>query len=474
MELRDYLRILRRRWLLVALSTLIVVAAASAYTFTATPVYQSTARLFINAAGDGGETTAGAYQGGLFTQQRVSSYAELVSIDSLAEEVIDDLGLNLTAAELKSQVAATVSPQTVVLDVSAQDPSPTRAQAIAQAYADGMTDLIRRIETPDGQTAPLAQAKIPEPATLPSAPVSPKPVRNLGLALVLGLLLGVGLAVARELLDTTVKSPEDLRETTAAPMLGAISYDASIRTEPLVTSLQSHAPRVEAFRVLRTNLQFVDVDAATKVFVVSSALPGEGKTTTSVNLAITLAQTGQKTLLIECDLRRPKATEALGLDNSVGVTTVLLGKVTFEDALQEEVTSGLAVLGSGAIPPNPAELLQSRAMTDLLDRARERFDTVIIDAPPLLPVTDAALLGVHADGAIVVVAHGKTTKDQLAQAADRLAQVDASLVGVVLNMAPAKRRAGGYGYGYGYGYAPEAELPAAKQKAKKTRHKHQD
>ena len=473
MEFRDYLRILRRRWLLVALSTLIVVGAASAYTFTATPVYQSTARLFINAAGDGGETTAGAYQGGLFTQQRVASYAELITTDSLAEAVNDDLGLNLTPAELENKVTATVSPQTVVLDVSAQDASPARAQAIAQAYADGMTDLIRRIETPDGQTSPLAQAKIPEPATLPSAPVSPQPVRNLGLALVLGLLLGVGLAVARELLDTTVKSPEDLRETTPAPMLGAISYDASIKTEPLVTSLASHAPRVEAFRVLRTNLQFVDIDAATKVFVVSSALPGEGKTTTSVNLALTLAQTGQKTLLIECDLRRPKATHALGMDNSVGVTTVLLGKVSFEDALQEDPGSGLAVLGSGAIPPNPAELLQSRAMTELLDRARERFDTVIIDAPPLLPVTDAALLGVHADGAIVVVAHGRTTKEQLSQAADRLEQVDASLVGLVLNMAPAKNRGGGYGYGYGYGYAPESEQPPAKR-SKKTRHKHQD
>ena len=225
--------------------------------------------------------------------------------------------------------------------------------------------------------------------------------------------------------------------------------------------------------MLRTNLQFVDIDAATKVFVVSSALPGEGKTTTSVNLALTLAQTGQKTLLIECDLRRPKATHALGMDNSVGVTTVLLGKVSFEDALQEDPGSGLAVLGSGAIPPNPAELLQSRAMTELLDRARERFDTVIIDAPPLLPVTDAALLGVHADGAIVVVAHGRTTKEQLSQAADRLEQVDASLVGLVLNMAPAKNRGGGYGYGYGYGYAPESEQPPAKR-SKKTRHKHQD
>lgn len=459
MELRDYLRILRRRWLLIVTVILLVVGGAAAWTFTSTPIYQSTARLFVStAASDTGDSAGAAYQGGLFSQQRVTSYADQVSkSQTLAEAVIDDLDLRLSTGEVLGAVTATVVPETVNIDLSVRDADPALAQAMAQSYAEALSEQIRVQETPVGAEDPLIRATIYDSATLPTSPVAPSPVRNLGLAVVLGLLLGFGLAVLRELLDTSIKSPEDVRGQTDAPLLGTVGYDPAIRSEPLVTSLASHAPRAEAFRVLRTNLQFVDVDAATKVFVVTSALPSEGKTTTAVNLAITLAQAGQKTLLVECDLRRPKASIALGLDNSVGVTTVLLGRVTLEDALQDHAPSGLAVLGSGAVPPNPAELLQSRAMADLLDRAKQRFDTIIIDAPPLLPVTDAALLAAQSDGAIVVAAHGKTTREQLSQAHDRLVQVDAVLVGVVLNMTPARRRNGGYGYGYGY--APEPEQP---------------
>ncbi len=370
MELRDYLRILRRRWLLIATVTLLVVGGAAAWTFSSTPIYQSTARLFVStAASDTGDSAGAAYQGGLFSQQRVTSYADQVSkSQTLAEAVIDDLGVDLTTDEVLGAVTATVVPETVNIDLSVRDADPALAQAMAQSYAEALSDQIRVQETPVGAEDPLIRATIYDSATLPTSPVAPNPVRNLGLAVVLGLLLGFGLAVMRELLDTTIKSPDDVREQTDAPLLGAIGYDPSIRSEPLVTSQASHAPRAEAFRVLRTNLQFVDVDTATKVFVVTSALPGEGKTTTAVNLAITLAQAGQKTLLVECDLRRPKASVALGLDNSVGVTTVLLGRVTLEDALQEHTPSGLSVLGSGAVPPNPAELLQSRAMADLLER----------------------------------------------------------------------------------------------------------
>ncbi len=277
MELRDYLRILRRRWMLVLTSTLIVVAAAAAYTFTVTPMYQSTAKLFISSSADGGETVSGAFQGAQFSQQRVTSYAEFVKDADLAAVVVDDLDLTIAPSALRDQVTATVSPETVIIALQAQDASPSRAQAIAQGYASALADQIRAVETPVGETEPLVRPSVTSDATLPTAPVSPQPVRNLGLALVLGLLLGVGLAVARELLDTTVKSVDDIRETTAAPLLGAINFDSQIRTEPLVTSLSSHAPRAEAFRVLRTNLQFIDVDATTKVFVVTSALPGRGQ-----------------------------------------------------------------------------------------------------------------------------------------------------------------------------------------------------
>lgn len=458
MELRDYLRVVRRHWLVIVVTTLITVATAILLTLAATPQYQSTARLFVTTLQS--DSASDSYQGGLFSAQRVTSYADLAKSRQLATTVVDDLDLTVTATELSTQVDAKVVPETVNLEISVTDPDPQMAQALTQAYAEGLVDLVRQLETPENAAQAPIKATIVDPATLPSAPVSPRAALNVALGVMIGLLLGLGLALLRELLDTSIKSPDDVEAATSAPVLGGISFDASTKQRPLITALEPHAPRVEAFRVLRTSLQFVEVDSPDKVFVVTSAVPEEGKTTTSVNLAITMAQAGHRTLLIEGDLRRPKAATALGLDYAVGVTTILVGKVTLEDAIQRHPDSELDVLASGSIPPNPAELLQSNAMADLLKVIRDRYDMVIIDAPPLLPVTDAALIASQADGALLVVRYGKTTKDQLAQAVERLHHVDGRPIGVVLNMVPNKRRAYGYGYGYGYGYSPEKPTTA--------------
>ena len=454
MELRDYLRVIRRRWLLIVTVTLLVVAAAAALTFTATAQYQSTARLFVTTQAS--DTVSDSYQGSLFSAQRVTSYADLVKSRELAQTVARELDLSVSPESLSGKVSASVVPETVNLEIAVTDPDPATAQALTQAYAQGLVDMVKKLETPDGQTRAPIKATIVDRATLPDVPVSPKPARNLALGLVLGLLLGVGAALLRDLLDTTVKSTDDLAAATTAPVLATIPFDPAARDRALVTALDSHAPRVEAFRVLRTNLQFVDVDAAAKVFVVTSALPEEGKTSTALNLAITLARAGHRTVLVEADLRRPKAVTVLDLDGAVGVTTVLLGRVSVADAIQKHSDSDLHVLASGAIPPNPAELLQSNAMHDLIKQLRDDYDIVVIDAPPLLPVTDAALLATHADGTLLVARWGKTTREQLAQAVDRLRQVDTDPVGVVLNMTPSRGAAyhGAYGYGYGYGYAP--------------------
>lgn len=458
MELRDYLRVLRTRWMVIVAGVLVVVAAAAALTFTTTPQYASTARLYVSSAQS---NSAMALQSGQLSAQRIASYANLVQSRELAQAVIDDLGLPMRPGELAGKVSAEVIPSTVLLQIRVVDPDPAQAQALAQGYAQGMSDMIRELETPAGKTVPPIKATIVDAASRPVAPFSPQPVRNLGAGLLLGLLFGLGLALLRDTLDTSVSTAEDFAHATDAPLLGSIAYDTAAKAKPLVTSLESHAPRVESFRVLRTNFQFVDVDSESRVFVITSAIPQEGKTTTAVNLAITLAQAGQRTLLIECDLRRPHAARSLGMDNAVGVTTVLVGKVSVDDAIQKHPSSDLHFLGSGAIPPNPAELIQSRAMAELLTRVRGQYDTVVIDAPPLLPVTDAALLATQADGAVLVTRFGKTTKDQVAQAVDRLVQVDAKLVGAVLNMVPTGRRR------YGYGYAPVA--PDTKKKSRRGR-----
>lgn len=467
MTLQDYVTLVRRRWMVIVLSTLLVVGAGAAYTVSATPQYSSSARLFIST---NDAQQADAYQGGLFSAQRVTSYADLVSSREVAGEVVDELGIPTTPEDLSAQVSAEVVPETVILEITATDPDPDDARSIAQAYAEAMVDLVRQLETPANSSSAPIKATIVEAASEPRSPVSPQPVRNIALALLLGLLLGLAAAVARDFLDNTIKEVSDLGQASDAPLLATIGYDASAKRSPLITSLDSHAPRVEAFRVLRTNLQFVDVDSPDKVFVVTSPLPGEGKTTTAVNLAITMAQSGRSTVLVECDLRRPRAGIALAMDSSIGVTTILLGKVTLEDAVQKHDASDLHVIGSGAIPPNPAELIQSKAMADFIADLRGRYDMVIIDAPPLLPVTDAALLAAHSDGALMVVRYNKTTRDQFAQAINRLTQVDAAAVGVLLNMVPTRRRPGSYGYGYGYGYAPTGQSTDKPSKTRARRH----
>ncbi|MGD9961719.1 polysaccharide biosynthesis tyrosine autokinase [Nocardioides sp.] len=453
MELRDYLRILRRRWLLIVASLVVTVGVAGLVTLRSTPQYQSTSQIFVST---NSSTSSDAYQGSLFSTQRVASYADLVTGKELAQRVIDAEGLELTASELAAKVTASAVPETVLLDISVVDPDPDTAQRLARSYSAELASLVAELETAPGQANPALKATIVDSANLPTGAISPQPLRNLGLALVVGLLLGFGIAVLREILDTTVKTAEDVTAAAGAAIMAGIAYDPDTSRRPLVTSLSSHEPRVEAFRVLRTNLQFVDIDSANKAFVVTSSVPGEGKSTTAVNTAITMAQTGRRILIIDGDLRRPQVAQMLGLEASVGVTTVLLGKIPVADAIQVHET-GLHVLSSGAIPPNPAELLQSQAMHELLAKLRAEYDTIVIDAPPLLPVTDAALLAEQTDGALMIVRHGHTTREQLRGAHDRLGSVGASTLGVVFNMVPKKRGGNyGYGYGYGYGYAPEA------------------
>lgn len=462
MDLRDYWRIVQRRWVVLLACVGLTLGAAIAITAVMTPQYASTARLFISTSEQDSSTS---FQGGMFAVQRVASYADLVQSRELAEAVGQRLDLDDDAsALLPEKVQAEVVPETVILQLRATDPSPERAQIIAQAYAEELQELVRQLETPPGgQTAPI-KATVVDAASLDESPVSPQPVRNVALGLAIGLALGLALAIVREAFDNTVKSPDQVSELTGASVLGTIAFDPHTVKNPLITDLDSHAPRFEAFRVLRTNMQFLDVDAEGRgrMYVVSSPLPGEGKTTTATNLALTLAQAGEGVLLVEADLRRPRVTNLLGLDDAVGLTSVLVGKVSLGDAFQAHRASGLTVLAAGAIPPNPAELIQSKAMSELLDELRDKFSLVIVDAPPLLPVTDAALLGARADGVLLVIRHGRTTVDQVTHAVERVQAVDARTVGVVLNMVPVRR--GGH-YGYGYGYDPDAPEPRHQQRA---------
>jgi non-specific protein-tyrosine kinase len=267
----------------------------------------------------------------------------------------------------------------------------------------------------------------------------------------LGVAAGVGCAVLRETLDTTVKSPDGAEELVGAPMLGAISFDPEAAKRPLVVHVSPNSTRAEAFRQMRTNLQFVDIEHALRSVVVTSSIPGEGKSTTTCNLAITLAQAGVRVVLIEGDLRRPRVADYMGLEGAVGLTSVLLGRAKLEDALQPWGDGNLQVLASGPLPPNPSELLGSAGMAHLLRELEGKVDLVLIDAPPLLPVTDAAVLGAICSGVLMLERSNSTRREQLARATATVNAVGATILGTILNMVPTKGP-DAYAYGYGYGY----------------------
>lgn len=414
--------------------------------------YQAHARQFVSFA-DAGESSSNVLNGSQFTLQRVKSYTEVATSSEVLTPVLRRLQLPMTLDRLTSEVSATNPLDTVLIDITVTDTSPQRAADIANAVATQLQASVQTLEEPaDGGVSPVKVSLIEE-AVPPSVPVSPRITLNYALGLLVGLALGIGAALLREQLNTTVKTIEDVETVTGGVPLGLVPFDPQAKSQPLVTS-NPQGLRAEAFRKLRTNLQFADVDHPPRAIVITSPLPNEGKTSSACNMALTLAQNGKRVALLEADLRKPRLATYLDLDNAVGLTNVLAGQVPLDDALVPYGDTGVTVLAAGRIPPNPSEMLGSQHMARVLAQLRERYDAVVIDAPPLLPVTDAAVLSTLADGALMVVRHGSTDRSEVARALQALAAVNGRLIGTVLNFLPRQRRLlGGRAYGYGYVYA---------------------
>jgi capsular exopolysaccharide synthesis family protein len=439
-------------------------AAAAAVSLRATPEYQSKTQFFISTSAANSDPSS-AYNGSLFSEERVSSYADLMNGPFLAQAVSSHLGGHPAPSVVQDEISASAVPNTVLLDVTVTDPSARRAQRIASAIGTAFPPIATQIEATGAHASPI-KVSVVKPATFSSAAVSPATTRNIALAVIVGLLVGVGLAVLRETLDVSVKNPEDVDREFGLPTLGAIAFDPNAPKRPLIVQEDPHSPRTEAFRQLRTNLQFLNVDRAPRSLVISSSIPEEGKTTTATNLAITMAQSGLRVLLVEGDLRRPRLAYYLGLEGSVGLTNVLVGSVSLDDATQRWGNGQLHVLASGPTPPNPSELLGSQGMADLIRGLEKSYDYVLIDAPPLLPVTDAAVMAAATGGVIVIVRHGHTKQKQLAHAVTALQSVDATVFGIVLTMVPTKGPdAYYYGYNYRYNQVDRAARPATMPEA---------
>jgi len=457
MELSDYIRILRKNWLVILVLTTIGLAVATAFTLTRTPTYESSSTIFVST--QGGSTTAELQQGSTFTQARINTYVGLIPTPAVLDPVIKDLGLATTADELAKNIRASAALNSTLITVTATDSDANIASAIANGVAQSLSNVVPALEPAvDGGASPVRLTRVSDaqPALRPFAPNIPL---NIVLGLLAGFAVGIGVAVVRTALDNRVRTPRDAEQITHSPAIGAIAYDAKAKERPLIVHADPLSPRAESFRALRTNLQFLDMGGRSS-FVVTSSIPSEGKSTSTINLAIALADAGKRVALLDTDLRKPKVAEYLSIEGGAGLTDVLIGRAKVNEVMLPWGGRSLYVLPAGKIPPNPSELLGSQQMTVLLEMLERDFDVVLCDAPPLLPVTDAAILARATSGALMVVSAGRTTKHQLTGATEALNTVGAKLAGFIMSMVPTRgpdSYYSAYGYGYGYGYR---ELPA--------------
>ena len=544
LDLRAFLRILRRRIWVVVLVPVVVAGASLGVANAKTPRYRSSAEILI------GRTQAETIFNPLaatFTDpaRLLANQIRVLRSDDVTKRAREKLGF---AADIKARASGTED----VITLTAVDVDARRAAEIVNAYADAyleyrrasgesenrlaQVELRRQVDTAQAridvldqelnrapaarkdqlrvtqaderqtllaqlvdQRAQLSQleaaanverggAQLLSPAKAATSPFDPNVKRSGVLGLAVGLMLGVGLTLLLDYLDNRVRGEEDLGHVSGnLPVVGLVPTLSGWRNRKVthVVTIEDPSSSVaEAYRALRTSIQFLSLDRSLRTLQITSPVSGEGKTTTVVNLAVALARAGQRVVLVDCDLRRPRIHEFLGLDPAVGFTSVLVGDASLSTALQAVPdVEGLLVLPAGPVPPNPSELLSGRRTIEILGILQADADVVLIDSPPVLPVSDAAALSTRVDGTLVVVNANSTTRKQLVRSLELLRQVEAVVVGTVLNRAGRRWSYDAYGYRYGYGYQSRSSTPddgkavekgRAKGKGKPPRHRAAD
>lgn len=447
MELQQYLTILKERWSTAAIAAVIVLAVVSTLTLTRTPTYTATNRVFVQteAGGSVSERSSGVN----FASQQIITYADLAKTPIVLDPVIEELGLDLTADQLADRISTRIPEDTLIIDITASSVDPQVASAIANATSESLRAQVSTLEAPTQEAAATGTTEdgfeavpstveltVISSAATPSSPASPNVPRDLALGVLLALLAGLAAAVVRDFLDNRVRRPADIEALYDLPVIGSIPSVHSSQNVALIAAQKPSSVQAEAYRELRTNLHFMLTADRMNTLLVTSSLSGEGKSSTAINLAQVLAQAGDRVLLVDADLRRPSLATELGLERTVGLTTVLIGDVELDDVTQPLETAGLDVLTSGPIPPNPSELLGSEAMRSLLEAASEAYDYVVVDTAPLLAVTDAVALSRFVDGSLVIAQSDRVKKQQLGEALAKMDSVDARVLGVVVNNAP--------------------------------------
>lgn len=433
MNIIDFLRVLRANRLVILGCAALGLAAGLVYSLLQPTLYTATSTAFVTVEGEA------SISGTETAQTRAQSYIPLINSRTVRERIAAE-GLDTAGATM----SAALVPNSNLITVSAVAPDAQQAAALANGALVATADVANELD-------PTSNVKVTamEDALVPATPSSPDRVRHLLYGLGAGLVLGLIVALLRRLLDVNVRTTMDAQVAGGAGLLGAIPLDPSMKAERTAPMAPLSPRASEAVRQLRTNLRFAAVDDPPRTIAFTSSNPGEGKSTVIGNLALTVAAAGQPVILIDADLRRPRQAMQFGADGRVGLSEVLNGDVALQDVLIPVGDDGLLLLPAGRTPPNPSEQLGSERMRDLLTALAETH-MVLVDAPPVLPVTDSTLLAAAVDGTVLVVRHGKTRKEHLEVARDMLAGVNARVLGVVLNGTPASGVGSDY-YGGGYG-----------------------
>jgi capsular exopolysaccharide synthesis family protein len=444
LELIDYIHILRRRWLLIALVMIACVGGAAAATKLTTPTYQATSKLIVN----GSSTVSGADEviSRQLAAERATAFSQIITTSPAIQAAVKKS--ETTAGPFSSSgypsVSASANGTDPFITVTVTDTDPRRAQAVANALPLVLPGVLQQLQQP--QTTPH-EIDILQPAGLPSKPSSPKPKENLIIGLALGLVLGAGAALVMESLDRRLKDSADVEKASGLTALGVVPFE--MPGEPIPAATHPRSVRAEAYRQVRTNIAFAAVKGPPKSVLITSSASSEGKTSLAVNVALASARTGQRVVLVDADLRRPMVHTFLDIPADRGLVDVLAGTVGLSDALQHVRSGPMDVLLSGPVPTNPNELLGSESMLSMIKELESRYDLVVFDTPPVLPVSDALLIAVHVDAVVVVARLGQTTRDRIRRTTTALEHVNAEILGVVPNGA-IEREDSAYYYAYRY------------------------
>lgn len=464
MTIVDLVRILRRNLALLLICGLLGAAAGAAYVLLKPVTYEASA-LGLVVAGDTA-SVGGTMSGDAVSKQRAGTYITLVNTQSVSSKVRTILKDEGMAGAETGSLSATVMGDTSFIKVTGTGRTAKNAQALANAGLAALTSEALRMETyaqtrgaqkSDEELSKMTSIHVLgyQSAGLPSADRGDNLVTYALLGLAAGLVVGAAIAVIRRQFDVKVRSQQDVETLTGHGVLSVVPDDKKIAQERKKGELVLGGVTGEAFRQLRTNLRFANVDNPPRSIVVTSSNPGDGKSTIASHLAALMAQSGEKVVLIDADMRRPVQHEVFGLDSGTGLSQVLAGDLPVEAAMVATKQRNLRLLTAGRVPPNPSELLGSQRMHDLITQLVADGYFVILDAPPLLAVTDAGVLGAYADGILLTVVVGRTHKEQVSLCCTRIEQVGATFLGSVLTRVPRKVMGDVlYGYGAGtYGYS---------------------